>query len=775
MTLSVRVSLTLRLLAIAVLSGLAWYGLGQAIHWLLFIALTCIATTGVMKRTNILLYWPAGLLLVIVLMYGGYWVQWVGTPTGVDHESANLLFRTLIVLLSLLAVVRTIFEREQIVISSVARMFTVVVMVALPVVLITLVSMRWSNDPVRIISGHLSGGDHGAHNEIIHHLLRQSNKVTFASPLQMYTYPQAVHFVIANLIAVTSQTSKLPLLAQEYAMGAWFEWLQFAAFCQMAIVVFMKTARGSGIRRILYLPAILFAFAAMDNFVVHLLWSGFTTSLAITWILMLFVAVSDQFVQWSCSGRVRYSVVTLLVFAYAGWITYQPYAAIFLALLGLVLLHTVTDRTTTPKGVVLVIETLRRPLVQVSLMAALIVMALIGILGKTSPAVRSLMLDGSTYRPYLYTVLLWAFLAMALSWMPLPHSNETNRILSSFQFLHFGFVLGMASTVVIAGNFDYFNQPYYVQKMLWILLFVSVPVALSFGFTWFEKFQITWNVNMRVGTTFVVLVALFLTPLVQGRLPVKATQKINVVWFAKAMVNHYDDIENRQVAFSWTERLGSHLSNLALHSSSDLVMPVETGISGNAFLACAFMNENKASLVYTTPNGRAEMVASGCDPDITYVESGVVVPHTTIKYFDIAPGVVERPALGQLGFRLLLRGFLPPEKWGTWAGGYRSAIGFNVPRDLNRPMLKVVLRPFANDEEAREVVFRANNEEIGRTTIGFESAQSVNLSMPTALVGQPVELTITCTRTDEEIKKDDPVDGPNSCVGVRSLQLVNGS
>jgi hypothetical protein len=773
MTLPLPLSQITRVVQILLLSGLAWYSVATPNHWLLIVSLLWLATIAVLPRANPLLYWPVGLLAVLVTMYIGYWAQWLGTTTGVDEESSSQLFRILIIVFSVCALAHIVRDRTQIEVARAARIITVILMTALPVVLMVLVSQRWGSEPARIISGHLGGGDHGAHNEIVHRMLRESADVTFASPLQMYTYPQAVHFVIANLVALTRDASSLPLLAQEYAMGAWVEWLQFAAFCQMAIVVFMKGAFGTGLRRALFLGPLFFVFAAMDNFVAHLLWSGFTTSLAVTWILMTFIAISDR-LRFDKSIRERVVMVAvLLAFAYAGWITYQPYAVIFLGVLVFLVLKQSGDVSFLRGQISKVFALVSRPISQILLTIAVLLIALLGVLGRNSPAVKSLLLDGSTYKPYLYTVLLWAFLAMVGNWLLPATPGNKNESLNSFQFVHFGFVIGMMFTVMVAGDFGFLDQPYYIQKMFWILLFVSLPVALSSAFTWGEGVQSKWPLNQKLGAAFSLGILILLTPLIQGRLPVSATQKHNVDWFANGIVNEFENPENREIAFSVSDRLGSHFGNLALGATSDLVMPVETGISGNPFLACTFMNKNSASLAYTTPNGRAEMIMSGCDPDITYIENGIQQENTSLEYFGVALGEVERPALGQLGFRLLLRGFLPPEKWGTWAGGYRSAIGFDLPKNMENPIIELDLRSHPSFANGREVIVSVNNAEIGTAQMTKAPSQKVKFSLPESVIGKPVELTITCSRTDAEILEDDPVDGPNPCVGVRSLVVRN--
>lgn len=774
MTFSNKQSRALRLLLVLVLSASTFYSLDQSLHWLLVISLSGLMSIAVLKRANPILYWPIGLLVLIAALYVGYVVQWLGNPMGVDRDSASSLFLIIAVVSTVVAGIRAICAADPITTPPLSRCMTVAIMAALPVVLLFLVTQRWIDEPVRLISGHLAGGDHGAHNEIVHRLLRTSGDVAFASPFQMYTYPQSLHFFIANLTALTLPDSTLPLLAHEYAMGAWVEWLQFAAYCQLTVIVFMKGATGAGLRRALFLPPLVFAFSAMDNFVVHLLWSGFTTSLGITWVLMAFVAVSDRLVNSESWRQLIAKCGVFVFFAFSAWNIYQPYAVIFFVVAAFYILHFINAGRFTNHGISRLASMALQPSVQFVFTALCLIVALLVVLGSESPAVQSLLLDGSTYRPYLYTVLTWGVFAVILSF-GMKETWLTNlSAAKSFLAVHLGFIAGMVATVSVAGDFSVFEQPYYIQKMFWILFFISVPVLLSLVALTFERFQAMRPLPSQIALGLSVVIALLLTPMIQGRLPVNATKKHNVDWFANGITREFDDTMNRKVAFSWVDKLGSHLSNLALRATSDLVMPVETGISGNAFLACTFMNENKATLVYTTPNGRAEMVASGCDPTITYIENGEQQVNPSIEYFRLDRGKTEQIADGKAGFRFLLRGFLPPERWGTWAGGYRSAIGFDVPTNVSAPQLELTLRRHPDTPTTRDVAIAANGQTLRRARLKSTKAEKLVLELPPSMIGQPVELTLTCARTDDEIVKDDPVDGPEPCVGVVSMALKNG-
>lgn len=776
MTLPLPLSLSVRLLLIGILGLSASYAISESSHWLVMVALSCLATLAVVRKANVLLYWPIGLLIVMVSMYGAYWWQWFGTRVGVDFNSAQVLFIILTVLFTTVAVMRVVLHRDVVVIPRITRIATVAIMTALPVVLIYLVTVRWGDEPVRLISAHLAGGDHGAHNEIVHRLLKASEDVSYASPLQMYTYPQAIHFMIANLVAFTQSTSTLPLLAQEYAMGAWVEWVQFAAFCQLSIVVFMKGVRGSGLRRALFLPPLIFVFATMDNFVMHLLWSGFTTSLGITWILLGFLAVSDR---WQFKDSLRQSwagFVVLAFFAYASWIVYQPYAVTFIALAGLFFVrisatHQRLARLLGPLALIL-----ERPVVIVLAVMGAVFISLIGVLGSNSPAVVSLLLDGATYKPYFYTVLFWAFLAMAGHWILSRDAGDNvdqdGQI--KFLFVHFGFVSGMILTVMWAGSFGLLEQPYYTQKMLWVLLFVSIPPALAAGFTWLEKLDMQWPAEKRRGLIAVLCVAILFTPLVQGRAPINATRKPSVDWFAKAMTVEVQDEAYRAVAFSWTDQLGSHVSNLALRATSNLVMPVDVALSNNTFLACRFINENDATVIYAPTHGRTALILSGCKTNAIYIEEDRILENQAPFYPEATLNSLKLTSDGQLGAGYLVRGFLPLEQWGVWAGGYQSAFGVRMAQEVPRAVLRVNFETHMIFGRGIGVILRVNGEVSNVFSMPQSGELFVDVELGDAKIGQQFEVAIECERTDEQVLKDDSSDGPIPCVGLKSFVLTQG-
>jgi hypothetical protein len=269
-------------------------------------------------------------------------------------------------------------------------------------------------------------------------------------------------------------------------------------------------------------------------------------------------------------------------------------------------------------------------------------------------------------------------------------------------------------------------------------------------------------------------VALLLTPLVQGRLPVNATRKPSVDWFAKGMTVDVQSEEYRAVAFSWIDQLGSHVSNLALRASSDVVMPVDVALSNNTFLACRFINENDVNIIYAPQHGRAALVTAGCSPKATYIEEDRILENENPLYRPLSVGRERFISDNQKGVGHLLHGFLPVENWGVWAGGYRSIFGMRTTEEITDAVLQVKLETHLVFGKGIEVTLRVNGEVSQVLVMPQRGEVAVDLLLGTTSRGDQFEISIECTRTDEQVLKDDPSDGPIPCVGLKSFVLTRG-
>ena len=756
---------------------LSWYSVAlvagswallQRESLILVAALSVLAGIAFLGRRFSIIHWPIGLAATVLSAYVMYVWSWFRGIDGISQTRAEDFFVALLCCFGVVAMFRILVpfrgpqtEHHASWRESVPKM----IVLALPVLLMVFISMRASSDPVRVISGHLSGGDHGAHNLIIHRLIDPSAGSELVSPAVVYAYPRAIHYLIALMTTFDDSFRHLPTVAAEYLSAARFEYLQLAAFIQSSLVVLLGRKLTVS-RAIVALAAVVFAMS-IDNFVSHLFWSGFTTSLAISWILMLPIALSFTSRQ-SLENRWQTRTAAWILFSLLCWVVYQPFVIVGLVLALSELLETTSSQAS--RG-----DRLKRLLSTgwcVPVLASMVfVLFPLFVGGRQSPAVTSLLMSGSLYRSHLWTVVVLVVLSsLLLGIRPTPVTPWTERTLYSV----IGVGLGSILVVRFAGGPGLTDQPYYVQKIFWVFLYLSGPVILSITLDLLDRSRIFSRTPPAMVGLLCVSVFV-LAPMATDRSPAAATRHFSVDWFAAGLVRDHGPVDRHAVAFSMRDKLGSHLANLSLQGTSSVRMAVETSLSGNPYLACREITANNAELVYTTPNGRAELVESGCSPSLLYLEDGTTMPNPWIPYFRIRSGIVEETSRTEPGFRFLLRGFRPPQTWGTWAGGYRSALGFTYDEAMKEPVLSLKVRSYPDDPEQRSVVIRANDREVGRKRLAFDGSDVFEVPLPAGVSGTRVELTITCERSDQEVLADDPVDGPDACMGLESITLDEGS
>lgn len=736
------------------------------------LSLAALGALAVAPRLNPLLYWPVGLMAVVTVGYGGYVALWWAGGGAVDPTFSRIFFWVLAGVFGAVAAVRG----ARLPVRSGWSWLSIIVAVmscAAPVALVVMATARRESAPLDMFSGYLSGGDHGLHNEIIHNMLWWSSSPAMESPISLYTYPRGLHFIVANVVSLTSNGDTSGTLIQEYVAGAWFEFIQLAAFVQLATVTYVNWARQGRLVRAVFLPPIYLGFAAVPFFVPHLLWSGFMTSTGMAWGLLVPIALWVGLRQGDGSSHhattMVWAWVSLLVFS---WIVYQPYVIpVFVAGSMWLLLFSLRRRA---DGIVSrMIGTLQAyPVASVIALSASASLLPYFVLGRDSPGISSLFLDGATSTASLTTVILWTVVALGVARGTRDEGRETPRLVLASLV---GFTLAMTAVVFFAGDDGIFSMPYYIQKMYWIVWYTSVPLTLGVLMSWAADHESLGRGAVRIGRLTALWLAVAMVPFVQGRVPNSVTSHIRVEWFAQGVSSVDPKDTQRNGAFSMIDPLGSHLSTLALRSASSYVLPPDVALSGNPYLACREYVKAGIETIYTAGNGRAELYEGGCPQNVRFVENGVLLPPIETEYFPLFVGVREEFGEGKPGFRFAKRGFVSLENWGAWLGGYQSTLGFEYASTVSSPKLELDLRRNSDVWSGSLVTLRANDEVIGTVDFRGQSRGSFVVDIPAGQSGSDVALTFTCERSDAEVRQDSPADGPTACLGLESLRLTDGS
>lgn len=580
--------------------------------------LSCQAVRALNPRLNPIIYWPVGVCVVLTTNFMSYWTMWfTGTPRLTTHWATASWILQAIFFFCVVS-----FRDRKPRITKLRNPAGMTVLVLIPVLLLIWASIRLYENPILHISGYLGGGDHGAHSQIVHRILGWGPIPFGASPFDLNAYPSGLHFLIANLVTLDSSHSGMYSLARVYLWASWFEWLQLAAFIQLFLILVIGSSHKLTVFKALYANCILLFLFLMNNALFHLFWSGFTTSLGTTWVLLVIpvlFAVREQ--------KYLTSPITTLIWCgivgYAQWILYPPFiipiAVICLWPLAIKILSLDKSQIAQRKINLII------PFLSFMLSIGITLTPyLVG--GKSNSYVSALIVEGATFKPSFYTVILVLGFALIASSLAAKHEslnqfqNNFYMVVTTYLSALVGFVLPLIFIVTRVSDFGVLNQPYYIQKMFWILIFVSLPIFFSTLLPFIEKAMVAGKITAP--QKYFLLLLIPLIPFTQGRSIESAKRHLNVYWFPLSFPIMTDDLTQRSLAFVKVDPLGSHVSNLALSSVSEVVMPVDLSLNADPVAVCLFATANEIETIFTNVGGRQILVDSGCSQSIQFFEDG---------------------------------------------------------------------------------------------------------------------------------------------------------
>lgn len=753
------------------------FGITNGAGWLCLLSLSLLATKAILPNGNNLVLWPIGLFAVIGTSYIGYIFLWVSNKPGVSYDTARQLFFVQFLLFAAIAVARNHDSGELTKRLSARSVGFTIVLTGLPALLVIYATYELIENPVGLIGSYFAGGDHLNHSGMIYDLTQWTAGSGMRSPLDIYAVPNGLHFLVSNVVTISSLSSSTPPLAQVFLSAAWFEWLQVAAFVQLGLVVIIGKRNQMWLFRALVAFAIILIMMSIDLLVLHLMWSGFSTSLAITWLLLVPVValITEADEKVSKSGP-RFTLCLLFAMSSIAWILYQPFAIPFFVIASFLVVGTLLAQFKVFKnsGHKLVYSAL--PLIT-ALCTYLIVLIPYWASGNENSFMARLSTNGESYRTSFYLVLFVVVLSIWILWfrsedqISLPMWG-LRRTLLSMQCGIVALVVAAITVVVLSGNYGIINQPYYTQKMLWILLLTSVPLVvggvLDAGSTWMSSLV----EPQRRALIIALPTLLFLTPIALGKYPVLATQHSSFPWFAKAVRVPVDMDPEATVAFAPNDPQGTFISNLALSIISKNSLDLSIALSGNQYLACRFIATRPISVVYTTKGGKDYLRDSGCPPDLLYFEEDIRTDtyrrsHPRLESGNLS-ALESSPSLSEY----LDSGFHGLERWVRWSTGLRSTISFSI--DVEQAGSNIVFGYLAPDALPRPVmaVFTVNG--VATKKLSVEQLSSGEVLIPITKETQEsgvVDLQIDCDWSDEEIRSLDLVASPLKCLGIRYLGI----
>jgi hypothetical protein len=337
-------------------------------------------------------------------------------------------------------------------------------------------------DKTGMIAGFLSGGDHGIHLELMRGLVNETGFVTYSSPFSLQSYPKGIHFLLGNLLLIGQSSSNDSLLVQRHLVPALFEYIQLAAFLQLAVVAATKIKVRNEISRTFFVMAGIFAAASISKLGNHLFWSGFTTSLALSWIILIPLAVSwDDFKPKLQVHNLMMRILFWSLLAVAIWIVYQPYVVIPLACIATEVFIAVVRICKARASINYFTGTIFFKTVVASIGIFSVLFIPYVLQGKGSQSLQRLVLFGVSWRigqMQLAAAVLIAALVLARGMW------KTRTIdMSADAYVLWGNISVSAAMTALAAlvsvDFTMNDPPYYVQKIYWVAFFVSLVVLLK--------------------------------------------------------------------------------------------------------------------------------------------------------------------------------------------------------------------------------------------------------------------------------------------------------
>jgi hypothetical protein len=320
---------------------------------------------------------------------------------------------------------------------------------------------------------------------------------------------------------------------------------------------------------------------------------------------------------------------------------------------------------------------------------------------------------------------------------------------------------------LVSGS-GFFQLPYYVEKMVWVLLYVSLPVAVGAACRLVSDSVSQTAARRR---TAIAVVGLLAFPLVTGGTPANATRHSAPEWFVSALMSQSPSELAGSVAYHPLDPLGSHLSNLALRLVDAPELPSSISLESDTHAACRIINDAGVETVVTVDYAVGSLWDSGCLPNRTYLAKDGPVSIPEGEYFPMKVNHFYRFGENNLGRFLFLRGFREPESWGTWATGYMSALGLKFPSDSDRVTVVLGVRPSFFGSAPKKADVLLDFKRVARVELPSSSGE-IRIDLGQRSAGEKLELAFDCLWSIDQARKVEPSDGPPPCVGFEWIRIL---
>lgn len=607
---------------VAVLTGFSWVTL--LICCVLF---SSAIFTGVYR----FLLWPVGLMLSLLFLYGSFVVASKFGASGISTRWGQVSLVCMLAVSGSWAVLRRELAVPELTVPEPKLISTAKALLisAIPISVIVVASFQLLSEPVKLVAGYTYGGDHGGHASFVLGITQWwrdgSAGMVLSNAFPVFGYPIGMHNVVAHVAVASSHTTGSHLF-RVLMFAGWFDLIQFAAYVQLVGVIAIRFIKTVNTFALVFANSAILVMMSVPNIVQQILWDGFSTSLSAAWIALVIFAISfRKFTVFKGKDIFSSYFLWVVIVGAALGLVYQlislPFVVVAVALAGAWLLRRF--------GIDLRAVSKRNMSIKVFAIA-LLTIALVALLygpnGMDGPVFRPFTMQGATRKPSLMFVgwlsVVTILLSISMPWLARKKKlrfdgNDKWIILPLVGVTYLIFLILMRTD-----QYSWTDTPYYSIKMIWQILFITMPLLLSYAVfiadAALQKSSQAFRDFVRFGLVAAALVYCFSA----AHTPLSVINHQSNHWFADGISQvDLDKPQHRIIAYYVLDKQGVYVGNRVLDVVTATRLPVRTWFDGGPTEVCKFVIKEKVDEIITAQGGAKLMHQAGCPTTgVTYIE-----------------------------------------------------------------------------------------------------------------------------------------------------------
>ena len=612
---------------VAVLTGFSWVTL--LICCVLF---SSAIFTGVYR----FLLWPVGLMLSLLFLFGSFVVASKFGASGISTRWGQVSLLCMLAVSGAWAVLRRELAVPELTVPELAvpepkiiSAAKALLISAIPISVIVVASFQLLSEPVRLVAGYTYGGDHGGHASFVLGITEWwrdgSAGMVLSNAFPVFGYPIGMHNVVAHVAAASSQTTGSHLF-RVLMFAGWFDLIQFAAYVQLVGVVAIRFIKTVNWFAVIFANTAVFVMMSVPNIVQQILWDGFSTSLSAAWIALVIFAISfRKFTVFKGKDIFASYFLWVVIVGAALGLVYQlislPFVVVTVALAGAWLLRRFgIDLRSAGK------RNMSIKVVAIALLTIALVALLYGPNGMNGPVFRPFTMQGATRKPGLMFVgwlsVVTSLLSIFLPWLARKKKlrfdgNDKWIFLPLVGVTYLIFLILMRTD-----QYSWTDTPYYSIKMIWQILFISMPLLLSYAVFIVDAALQKSSISFRKFVKYGLVCAALGHSFNGAYTPLSAREHRSNHWFADGISQvDFDKPQHRIIAFYVLDNQGIYVGNRVLDVVTATRLPVRTWFDGGPTEVCKFVIKEKVDEIITAQGGVELLHQAGCPTTgVTYIE-----------------------------------------------------------------------------------------------------------------------------------------------------------